>query len=41
MSDVAVKWKMRYANGWATVEQLKRLVGIGVITQAEYDQIVT
>lgn len=35
------RWKTRYENGWATKEQLQRLVTIGVLTQAEYKLIVT
>lgn len=34
------RWKTRYENGWATEEQLQRLVALGVLTQSEYDQIV-
>ena len=34
------RWKTRYKNGWATEEQLQRLVNLGLITQSEYDQIV-
>jgi len=34
------KWKTRYDNGWATEEQLQRLVKLGVLTQAEYDLII-
>ena len=34
------KWKDRYENGWATAEQLQRLVALNVLTQAEYDLIV-
>ena len=35
------RWKIRYKNGRATEEQLQRLVVLGVLTQAEYDLIVT
>jgi hypothetical protein len=34
------RWKERYEKGWATAEQLQRLVALGVLTQAEYDLIV-
>jgi hypothetical protein len=34
------KWKTRYDNGWATEEQLQRLVVLGALTQAEYDLII-
>lgn len=34
------KWKERYDRGWATAEQLQRLVALGVLTQAEYNLIV-
>jgi hypothetical protein len=33
------RWKERYSKGWATAEQLQRLVVLGVLTQAEYDLI--
>lgn len=35
------KWKDRYNNGWATAEQLQRLVVLGVLTQSEYNLIVS
>ena len=35
------RWKARYENGWVTEEQLQRLVDLGVLTQTEYDLIVT
>lgn len=35
------RWKTRYENGWATEEQLQRLVALGILTQSEYDLIVT
>lgn len=35
------KWKTRYDNGWATEGQLQRLVTLGILTQAEYDLIVS
>ena len=34
------RYKSRYANGWATEQQLQRLVNLGYLTQLEYDQIV-
>ena len=34
------KWKTRYDNGWATEEQLQRLINLKVLTQAEYDLII-
>lgn len=35
------KWKDRYDNGWATAEQLQRLVNLKTLTQAEYDLIIS
>lgn len=35
------KWKDRYNNGWATEGQLQRLVSLNVLTQNEYDLIIT
>ena len=35
------KWKIRYEKGWATEEQLQRLFALGVLTQAEYELIVS
>jgi hypothetical protein len=34
------KWKDRHDKGWASTEQLQRLVVLNVLTQAEYDLIV-
>lgn len=34
------KYKNRYQKGWATEEQLQRLVNLGILTQSEYDLIV-
>ena len=33
------KWKARYQQGYCTKAQLKRLVRLGVITEAEYEEI--
>lgn len=33
------KWKERYDKGWATDEQLQRLVVLGYITVTQYKQI--
>jgi hypothetical protein len=35
------KWKDRHDKGWATEEQLQRLVALGILTQSEYDLIVS
>lgn len=32
-------WKNRYDNGYVTKAQLKRLVRLGVLTEAEYTEI--
>ena len=34
------KWKDRYERGWASAEQLQRIVDLQVLTQAEYNLIV-
>lgn len=33
-------WKNRYDKGWATKNQLQRLVNIGALTKDEFNQIV-
>lgn len=33
------KWKNRYDNGWVIEYQLQRLVVLGVLTQAQYEDI--
>ena len=35
------RWQERYNNGWVTEAQLERLVALGVLTQEEYDTIVS
>lgn len=35
------RWKTRYENGWCTEPQLQRLVTLGVLTQTEYDLIMS
>lgn len=35
------KWKERYDKRWATAQQLQRLVTLRVLTQAEYELIVS
>lgn len=34
------KWKERYEKRWATKEQLRTLVILGILTQDEYEMIV-
>ncbi len=34
------RWKQRYNNGWATENQLQRLVALEVLTEQEYEDIV-
>ena len=33
------KWDGRYKKHWCTKEQLQRLVDLGVLTEAEYEEI--
>lgn len=33
------KWRDRYEQGYCTKEQLRRLVALGVLTAAEYEDI--
>lgn len=33
------KWKDRYEKHWCTKDQLRRLVGLEVITEEEYEEI--
>lgn len=33
------RWKTRYGKRWATEEQLQRLVVLGVLAQAQYEDI--
>lgn len=40
MSAYFAFWKMCYANGWVTLEQLQQALSKGLITQAEYDEII-
>ena len=34
------RYKDRYEKGWATKEQLQRLVNLGLLTEEEYNLIV-
>jgi hypothetical protein len=40
MSTYFAFWKMCYVNGWVTLEQLRQALQKGLITQAEYDEII-
>ncbi len=33
------KWEDRYKKNWCTKDQLKRLVGLEVLTSEEYEEI--
>ena len=33
------KWNARYEKNWVTKSQLKTLVGLGVLTEEEYQKI--
>lgn len=33
------KWNDRYKNNWCTKDQLKRLVGLNILTEIEYHMI--
>jgi uncharacterized XkdX family phage protein len=33
------KWKDKYEKNWVTMEQLKRLVELSVLTESEYEEI--
>ena len=35
------KWKDRYNRGWATAEQMQRLVALNILTQNECDLIIS
>lgn len=35
------KWSDRYKKNWCTKEQLQKLLTLEVLTQAEYNEIVT
>ena len=34
------KYKQRYKKGWATKEQLLRLVALGILSKEEYNLII-
>lgn len=38
-SKLFEKYKERYDNGWCTVEQLRKIVGLGRLTPEEFEEI--